>query len=172
MEPLVRTDDRGLFVETFNRTDFKAAGLADDWVQDNTSISSAKHTLRGLHFQAPPHAVAKLVRVVRGSVLDVVVDLRSNSPDYGRHVSVELVSGFTHLYVPVGFAHGFCTLEPNTEVTYKVTDHWSPDADKGLAWDDPDLAIDWPTDEPVLSAKDAAHPRLVELPVYFGAGDA
>lgn len=170
ISPIVRSDERGLFVETFNRSDFRDAGLSDDWVQDNTSVSSARHTLRGLHFQAPPQAVAKLVRVVRGSILDVVVDIRVESPEYGSHVAVELTAGFTSLYVPVGFAHGFCTLEPDTEVTYKVTGHWSPDVDKGLAWDDPDLSIDWPSDRPILSSKDSAHPRLGELPDYFRRG--
>lgn len=171
---IVRTkilaDPRGYFVETYNRQAFAAAGIEDEFVQDNSSLSTDVGTLRGLHFQAPPFAQAKLVRVARGRILDVAVDLRRDSPTFGRHVAVELSGeNALQLFIPVGFAHGFCTLEPNTEVSYKVTAHYSAAHDHGVAWDDPDLEIDWPVNpgQVILSDKDARHPRLADLPVYF-----
>lgn len=165
--PRVHRDDRGVFVETFNQRDWLAAGFDDVWVQDNTSVSVEIHTIRGLHFQIPPKPIAKLIRVVRGAVLDVVVDIRRGSPTYGEHVTVRLDADFSQVYVPPGFAHGFCTLEPQTEVAYKVTDHWEASVDRGVAWDDPELGIEWPTDRPIMSAKDAAQPRLEDLPDHF-----
>jgi dTDP-4-dehydrorhamnose 3,5-epimerase len=163
-------DARGVFAETWSQRDCAALGVGDAFVQDNWSRSDASGTVRGLHFQCPPHAQAKLVRVLRGRILDVAVDLRLFSPGFGRHVAVELAEGDGRmLYVPVGFAHGFCTLEPNTEVAYKVTDVYAPDCDAGVAWDDPDLAIDWPVvrEAVVLSEKDARLPRLAELQAPF-----
>jgi dTDP-4-dehydrorhamnose 3,5-epimerase len=163
-------DARGVFAETYNRRDFAALGVGDHFVQDNWSRSEKAGTVRGLHFQRPPHAQAKLVRVLRGRILDVVVDLRRSSPHLGRHVAVELAAGDGQmLYVPEGFAHGFCTLEPQTEVAYKVTADYAPDADGGIAWDDPDLGIDWPVSrrDAVLSDKDARLPRFSELPLVF-----
>lgn len=171
---IVRTkvfaDSRGYFVETYNRQAFVSAGIADEFVQDNLSLSTQVGTIRGLHFQIFPFAQAKLVRVGRGRILDVAVDLRRSSPTYGRHVAMELSgeSGL-QLLIPIGFAHGFCTLEPDTEVCYKVTSHYSAAHDRGLAWNDPALGIDWPVDplSAVLSDKDAQNPPLVDLPVFF-----
>lgn len=163
-------DARGVFVETYSRRDFTALGIAEEFVQDNQSLSTQAGTIRGLHFQVAPAAQAKLVRVLRGRILDVAVDLRSGSATYGRHVSAELsAENGLMLYVPVGFAHGFCTLEPNTEVAYKVTSLYAPDCDRGLAWDDPALGIDWPVARAaaVLSDKDRRHPRLAELGRVF-----
>ena len=163
-------DARGVFVETYSRRDFAALGIAEEFVQDNQSLSVHAGTVRGLHFQVAPAAQAKLVRVLRGRILDVAVDLRSGSATHGRHVAVELsAENALMLYVPVGFAHGFCTLEPNTEVAYKVTSLYDPGCDRGLAWDDPALGIGWPVEagEAVLSDKDRHHPRLSELGRVF-----
>ncbi|MBI0435228.1 dTDP-4-dehydrorhamnose 3,5-epimerase [Roseomonas sp. KE0001] len=160
-------DHRGAFAETYTLRDFEAIGIADAFVQDNFSWSAGVGTLRGLHFQTPPHAQAKLVRVLRGRILDVAVDLRAGSPTYGQHVAAELsAENGLQLYVPVGFAHGFCTLEPDTEVAYKVTDTYAPDCDKGLLWNDPALAIEWPVgpDAAILSEKDQRQPLLRDLP--------
>lgn len=163
-------DGRGFFSEVYNRSALAEVGIEDVFVQDNHSLSKDLGTVRGLHFQVDPHPIAKLVRVTRGAVLDVVVDLRHGSPTFGEHASVELnASNWAQIYVPIGVAHGFCTLQPDTEVAYKVTDYWSAEVDKGIAWDDPDLAIDWPVDadDAILSDKDRAQPRLSELPEYF-----
>lgn len=163
-------DGRGFFSETYNQNTFSAAGIPDVFVQDNHSYSADKGVIRGLHFQIPPRAQTKLVRVVRGSIFDVAVDLRQSSPTYGKWVSAELsAENWTCLYVPVGFAHGFCTLEPNTEVVYKVTDFYDPEHDKGLFWDDPQLGIEWPIDKDLitLSERDQKHPKLEQLPPYF-----
>ena len=163
-------DHRGFFMETYSQRDFVAVGIPETFVQDNHSRSAAVGTLRGMHFQIAPHAQAKLVRVLRGAILDIVVDLRRASPSFGQHVSCRL-SGETgeQFYVPAGFAHGFVTLEPDTEVAYKVTDYYAPDCDRGLAWDDPELALPWPDlpGGPVLSDKDRVHPRLRDLPPVF-----
>jgi dTDP-4-dehydrorhamnose 3,5-epimerase len=163
-------DHRGFFMETYSQRDFEAVGVRESFVQDNHSLSATPGTLRGMHFQLPPHAQAKLVRVLRGAILDVVVDLRRDSPSFGRHVACRLSAQEGEmLYVPVGFAHGFCTLEPDTEVTYKVSDYYAPASEGGLAWDDPDLALPWPSlpGGPVLSDKDRVHPRLRDLPYGF-----
>jgi dTDP-4-dehydrorhamnose 3,5-epimerase len=163
-------DDRGFFSETFRGAWFEEAGTSLDFVQDNHSLSADTGTVRGLHFQIPPHAQDKLVRVVRGAVLDVAVDIRVGSPTFGQHVAEVLsAENWRQLLVPKGFAHGFCTLEPDTEVLYKVTAYYAPDHDKGLLWDDPALGIDWPVDgdRAVLSDKDRLHPPLADLPAYF-----
>jgi len=163
-------DHRGFFSETWNRKAFAEAGLDLDFVQDNQSLSAPVGTLRGLHFQSPPYAQDKLVRVTRGRILDVAVDIRASSASFGRHVAVELsAANWKQLLVPAGFAHGFVTLEPDTEVLYKVTAPYAPQNDHGLAFDDPALGIDWrlPFSELTLSDKDRKHPRLVELPHYF-----
>ncbi|MEZ2406107.1 dTDP-4-dehydrorhamnose 3,5-epimerase [Bosea sp. RCC_152_1] len=163
-------DHRGFFSETWSRKAFADAGLDLDFVQDNQSLSAPVGTLRGLHFQSPPFAQDKLVRVTRGRILDVAVDIRTSSPSFGRHVAVELsAENWRQLLVPVGFAHGFVTLEPDTEVLYKVTAPYAPDNDHGLAFDDPALGIDWrlPLSELTLSDKDRKHPRLAELLRYF-----
>ena len=163
-------DHRGFFSETYNKARFDAAGIDHDFVQDNHSLSADVGTLRGLHFQSPPHAQVKLVRVTRGRILDVAVDIRRGSSSFGRHVAVELSSAnWKQLLAPAGFAHGFITLEPDTEVIYKVSALYAPAHDHGLAWDDPALGIAWPLPPggPVLSDKDRRHPRLAELPAYF-----
>jgi len=171
-------DERGFFSETYNAADLRAIGITDPFVQDNHSLSLAKGTIRGLHFQIPPRAQGKLVRVVRGAILDVAVDIRHNSPTFGQHVAVELsAENWNQLWIPPGFAHGFCTLEPCTEVLYKVTDYYSPAHDRGLAFDDPDLGIPWPVrpEDAILSEKDRSHPPLRDLPTYFeysSSGDA
>ncbi len=163
-------DHRGFFSEVYNRRDWLEAGLDETFVQDNHSLSVEKGTIRGLHFQTAPFEQAKLVRVVRGAILDVAVDLRRGSPTFGRHASVTLSAAEgNQLFMPVGFAHGFCSLEDNTEVLYKVTGHYSRAHDKGLAWDDPDLAIAWPTcaRRDSLTEKDRNWPNLKDLPDYF-----
>jgi len=163
-------DERGFFLETYSARDFAALGIEESFVQDNHSLSAAVGTIRGLHFQLPPQAQAKLVRVLRGAILDVAVDLRRSSPTYGRHVAVELsAANGLQLYIPAGFAHGFCTLEPDTEVAYKVSAPYSPAHDRSLAWDDPDLALPWPfgAANVTLSEKDRGAPRLRDLPPCF-----
>ena len=169
--PKRHSDHRGFFSEVYNREALAEAGIDIDFVQDNHSLSAEKGTVRGLHFQTPPFAQDKLVRVVRGSVFDVAVDLRRDSPSYGRHVGVVLsAEAWNQILVPVGFAHGFMTLGPGTEVVYKVSDYYSPDHDKGLLWNDPALGIQWPIPEGevVLSDKDRVHPKLAELVTPFG----
>lgn len=161
-------DHRGFFSETYNTRTLAAAGIDADFVQDNQSLSAEKGTLRGLHFQRPPMAQDKLVRVTRGAVLDVAVDIRAGSPTFGRHVAVTLsAENWAQLWVPKGFAHGFITLEADTEVLYKVTDYYSPEHDAGIAWNDPALGIDWGIDDPVLSDKDHDHPVLEALGPVF-----
>jgi dTDP-4-dehydrorhamnose 3,5-epimerase len=168
--PKVLRDARGLFCETFNARALAAAGIVANFVQDNHSLSSPKGVVRGLHFQTPPHAQAKLVRVARGSIFDVAVDVRVGSPTYGRHASAVLsAANWQQLWIPEGFAHGFCTLEPDTEVLYKVTGFYAPECDRGLKWDDPALAIPWPVapEAAMLSAKDRQHPPLADLKSGF-----
>lgn len=163
-------DHRGFFSETWSRKAFADAGLDLDFVQDNQSLSAPVGTLRGLHFQSAPFAQDKLVRVTRGRILDVAVDIRTSSPTFGKHVAVELsAENWKQLLVPIGFAHGFVTLEPDTEVLYKVTAPYAPQNDHGLAFDDPALGIDWrlPLSELTLSDKDRKHPRLAEMLRYF-----
>jgi dTDP-4-dehydrorhamnose 3,5-epimerase len=157
------SDDRGWFSEVYSEGRFRAAGLDVDFVQDNHSFSVHTGTIRGLHFQKPPHAQGKLVRCTRGSILDYAVDIRHGSPTFAKYVQAELsADNCRQLYVPVGFAHAFVTLEPDVEVTYKVTDVYAPQCDAGLIWNDPAIAITWtlPDSGPVLSAKDAVLPGL------------
>jgi dTDP-4-dehydrorhamnose 3,5-epimerase len=163
-------DHRGFFSETYNRRAAAEAGIHLEFVQDNHSLSADVGTIRGLHFQSAPFAQDKLVRAPRGRILDVAVDLRRSSPTFGRHVAVELsAENWRQLLVPIGFAHGFCTLEPETEVFYKVTNYYSPAHDHGLAFDDPALGIAWPVDaaKAILSDKDRRLPRLADCPLYF-----
>ncbi|MBB1092286.1 dTDP-4-dehydrorhamnose 3,5-epimerase [Rhodopseudomonas palustris] len=163
-------DTRGAFCETYNHKRFVEHGISFEFVQDNQSVSAEAGTIRGLHFQSPPAAQDKLVRVLRGRILDVAVDLRRSSPTFGKWVAKELsAENGKQLLVPVGFAHGFCTLEPDTHVLYKVTSYYSPAHDLGVAWDDPDLAIDWPirSDEAVLSDKDLRQPSFRSLAPVF-----
>ncbi len=172
--PKIFRDDRGFFSETFNKKALVDAGIVEEFVQDNHSLSRAKGVVRGLHFQTQPFAQGKLVRVVRGAIFDVAVDIREGSPTYGHHVAVELSAvNWQQLWVPPGFAHGFCTIEPDTEVIYKVTDFYSPEHDRGMAWNDTDLGIPWPVSdsEAVLSDKDRKHAPLKDQPVHFKYGD-
>jgi dTDP-4-dehydrorhamnose 3,5-epimerase len=163
-------DARGVFSETWSERLFRQEVADLPFVQDNQSITAKKGTLRGLHFQKSPFAQGKLVRVVRGSILDIAVDIRSGSPTFGKHVAVEL-DAFqgAQLWVPPGFLHGFCTLEDQTEVFYKVTSYYSASHDSGVVWNDPDLGIDWPVDSAsvLLSEKDQRLPQLCDLPVLF-----
>lgn len=166
LEPRRFGDARGWFTETWNAATLAAAGLDLTFVQDNHSFSAPRHTLRGLHYQRPPHAQDKLVRCSRGAVRDVAVDIRRGSPTFGNWVGVELsADNGRQLLVPRGFLHGFLTLTPDAEVQYKCTDFYAPDCDGAVAWDDPAIGIDWGLDgaAPVLSAKDAVAPRLAEI---------
>ena len=166
LKPRCFADTRGYFVETYNERTLLAAGITTRFVQDNQSYSRSPGTIRGLHFQFPPAAQAKLVRVVQGSVYDVAVDLRAGSPTCGRWEGMRLTAEQgEQLFIPQGFAHGFCTLEPDTVVAYKVDDFYAPASDSGLIWNDPTLAIDWPIrpDEVVLSDKDLKLGRFAEF---------
>jgi dTDP-4-dehydrorhamnose 3,5-epimerase len=163
-------DSRGYMFESWNRRTFAASGIDMDFVQDNCSFSRKRGTIRGLHYQAAPWAQAKLVRAVKGSVFDVAVDLRRSSPTFGRFASATLTaSGGEQVFVPAGFAHGFCTLEPDTEVAYKISDFYAPEHEAGIAWDDAEIGIDWPLGgmEPVLSDKDMRLPRLADARLDF-----
>jgi dTDP-4-dehydrorhamnose 3,5-epimerase len=154
IKPRVFKDDRGYFYESFNKDSFSKIGINEEFVQDNQSLSN-KGILRGMHFQSPPHAQGKLVRVIKGSVQDVVIDIRKNSPTYGQHFSVELSEeNFLVMYVPQGFAHGFATLEDSTIFAYKCTDTYHPETEAGLAWDDKEFGIEWMIQNPILSEKD------------------
>jgi dTDP-4-dehydrorhamnose 3,5-epimerase len=158
-------DERGWFAETWSRRALAEAGVDADFVQDNQAFNAKKGTLRGLHFQTAPHPQAKLVRVLKGAILDVAVDVRLASPTYGRYVSAELTAeGGEQLFVPRGFAHGYCTLTDDCELFYKVDGLYAPQTEGGVAWDDPDLGILWPLDgDPVLSEKDKVLPKLRDL---------
>ena len=163
-------DHRGYFSETFRTDLFHAHVGKYDFVQDNQSLSAEVGTIRGLHFQLDPRAQGKLVRCIAGSILDVAVDIRKGSPTYGKSVSAELsAENGCQLWIPPGFAHGFCTLEPDCLVSYKVTDYYSPAHDRGLLWNDPEIGISWPVgpDKAMLSAKDQVQPRLAELETNF-----
>lgn len=156
-------DQRGFFSEVYNRAAFQSAGIGGEFVQDNHSLSAQKGVVRALHYQVPPLAQAKLVRVVRGAILDVAVDIRRSSPTFGRHVSEVLSAENWHqMYVPVGFAHGFVTLEPDTEVLYKVSTVYSPKDERGILWNDPAIGVAWGIDpaDAVLSDRDRKHPLL------------
>jgi dTDP-4-dehydrorhamnose 3,5-epimerase len=165
-------DLRGCFSETFSLRHLVTLGIQDDWVQDNYSLSLEKGVVRGLHLQRPPNAQAKLVRVNRGAIFDVVLDMRPNSPTFGQHAGVELTArDWNQLYVPEGYAHGFCTLEPDTEVIYKTSRYYSPADELGILWNDPDLGIAWPVEAAaaLLSPKDAVNARFAEIgPIDWG----
>ena len=159
-------DLRGLFLETFSRRTMAGFGVDLEFCQDNESFSSSSGTVRGLHLQVEPHAQGKLVRVVHGAIFDVAVDIRQDSPTFGQHASVELKAGDNRsVWIPAGFAHGFCTLADETVVAYKVTALYEPHAERSIRFDDPDLGIDWPVDsaDAVLSDKDAAAPSFAEF---------
>lgn len=170
IEPKRHGDTRGYFAETF-RDDWFRENVADiGFVQDNHSLSAEKGTLRGLHFQTPPRAQAKLVRCVAGAIWDVAVDIRAGSSSYGRWAATQLsAENGRQLFIPAGFAHGFVTLTQAAEVTYKCSDYYAPDCDAGLAWDDPDLALPWPLDglSATVSAKDSGHPRFASFASPF-----
>ena len=170
VEPKKFGDHRGFFSETYNRQRLTEAGFAAEFVQDNHSLSGETGVVRGLHFQSPPFAQAKLVRVVRGAILDVAVDIRRGSPTFGDHAAVELsAANWRQLLVPAGFAHGFVTLEPDTEVVYKVTAYYAPEHDHGILWSDPDIGVDWSAapGAPVLSDKDRVAPGLAGFETPF-----
>lgn len=170
IRPKKHGDARGFFSETYSQKALAEAGVDLAFVQDNHAFSAAPGTVRGLHFQTAPFAQDKLVRVVRGSIFDVAVDMRRGSPTYGKHVSAVIsAKDWNQILVPVGFAHGLVTLEPDTEVLYKVTNYYAPQHDLGLLWNDPALGIAWPVSEAdaILSAKDKVQPRLADLPAYF-----
>lgn len=170
ISPQRHRDDRGFFAEVYRKRTLAEAGIDIDFVQDNHAYSAARGTLRGLHFQRPPAAQTKLLRVVRGSIVDVALDCRVGSPTYGRHVMVELSAAVgNQILCPEGFAHGTLTLEPDTEFTYKVDAYFAPALELGVRWDDPDLAIAWPIrlDQVVVSSKDRQLPRLRDLAAIF-----
>ena len=168
--PAKHGDSRGFLSEVYNRSDWAKAGLQFTFVQDNHSYSASIGTLRGLHFQTSPFAQAKLVRCGRGRILDVAVDIRRSSPTFGRHVALELsAENWRQMLIPIGFAHAFMTLEPDTEVLYKTTALYSGAHDRGVAWDDPAIGIAWPSiaGGPILSDKDRRLPRLEDAPDLF-----
>ena len=170
VKPLRRGDHRGWFAETFKATVLAEHGVTHPWVQDNMAFSAAPGTLRGLHFQSPPHAQAKLVSVSQGRILDVAVDARKGSPTYGRHVAAELdAADGVQIYVPAGFLHGYVTRAPDTVVQYKVSDVYAPDCDGGVLWNDPDLGIDWgiAAEQAQLSAKDVNAQRFADFKSPF-----
>ena len=163
-------DHRGFFSEVYNSKVLKDLGIAPHFIQDNHSLSVEKGVLRGLHYQIPPTAQDKLIRVVRGAILDVAVDVRRASPTFGKHVAVEIsADNWQQIFVPVGFAHGFVTLEPNTEVLYKVSAPYSPAHERGVKWNDPALRIPWGVEESqaILSGRDQNHPPLAEVKDFF-----
>ncbi len=163
-------DTRGYFTELYNANALAEAGIMHTFVQDNLSLTSKIGTIRGLHFQTSPYSQAKLVRVSRGRILDVAVDLRASSPTYGQHIACEIsAEDGLQIYIPHGYAHGFCTLEPDTEVVYKVSDYYNPRAEGGILWSDPALKIAWPVscDAAIVSDKDAVLPLLKDLTPVF-----
>ncbi len=169
VEPISFQDHRGFFLESYNQRKFEEQGIHIDFIQDNHSLSVSTGTLRGLHYQLAPKAQTKLVRVLAGSIFDVAVDLRPDSRTFGQWVGVTLSAENKHqLLVPKGFAHGFYTLEPNTQVAYKVDEYYSLEHDRGIRWNDPDIGISWPSDSPILSNKDEVSPNLHEVIIESG----
>ncbi len=161
-------DERGYFMTTYHAALFRQHGMVTDWAQENQSLSARKGILRGLHFQLPPHTETKLVRVLSGAILDVMVDLRKASPTFGQWEAIELSAENRRMvYIPKGFAHGFCTLTDDVIVAYKVDAYYTPEAQAGLRWDDPTLAIRWPVQEPLLSPKDRALPDFASFESPF-----
>lgn len=168
LEPVVHGDNRGFFMESYNEEVMQKAGVNFQFIQDNQSLSAEVGVLRGLHYQLNPKAQAKLIRVLSGVIYDVIVDVRRSSPTFGQWVGV-ILSEYNkrQLLVPKGFAHGFCTLVPSTQVLYKVDEYYSPENDRGILWNDPSLGIDWPVASPVLSDKDKRHPLLKDAELNF-----
>lgn len=168
IKPQVFKDERGFFLESYSKKKFSEQGIDIDFVQDNHALSVSKGVLRGLHFQNPPHAQTKLVRVTRGRVYDVIVDLRKNSETFGKWEGIELsAENFLMLFVPKGFAHAYATLEDNTEFLYKVDEFYAPESDSGLIWNDPTLNINWPIKDPIVSEKDGKLPLFKDLESPF-----
>ena len=168
LQPKVFEDNRGYFYESYNFDTFKSLGISETFLQDNQSLSTQKGVLRGLHFQNEPFAQAKLVRVVTGSVLDVVVDIRKESPTYGQHFGITLTGqNKTQLYIPRGFAHGFLTLENNSLFNYKCSNIYNKDSEDGILWNDTDLGIDWGIKDPILSEKDTLNQRFSDFNSKF-----
>lgn len=170
IRPVKHADARGFFSEVYRRDALLAAGVNTHFVQDNHVYSQKSGVLRGLHFQAPPHAQGKLVRCIKGAILDVAVDIRLGSPSFGHHVAAELsAANWQQLWVPPGFAHGYLTLEADCEVVYKVTQYWNPNAERGIAWDDPALAIEWDRSpsELTIAEKDRDNPCLADMEPIF-----
>ena len=168
LKPNIFEDNRGYFFESYNLDTFEKLGITDNFIQDNQSLSTKKGVVRGLHFQNAPFAQSKLVRATQGKVLEVVVDIRVGSPTYGKSYSAELsAENKLMLYVPQGFAHGFAVLEPNTLVTYKCSNIYNNGSEGGIAWDDPNLEIDWKTENPILSEKDKTNINLRDFNSKF-----
>jgi dTDP-4-dehydrorhamnose 3,5-epimerase len=168
ISPVVHEDRRGFFLESFLAAEMEAHGLPSCFVQDNHARSKVPGVLRGMHFQKPPKAQSKLIRVVRGSVYDVVVDLRRKSGTYGKWLGLTLSEENREmLFIPKGFAHGYCTLSPDTEFLYKVDEYYSPAHDSGIRWDDPAFGIKWPFANPVISDKDSRLPLLKDIESPF-----
>ncbi|MRN54380.1 dTDP-4-dehydrorhamnose 3,5-epimerase [Paenibacillus monticola] len=168
LDPAVHGDNRGFFMESYNEKIMHQLGVNHHFIQDNQSLSAEVGVLRGLHYQLNPKAQTKLIRVLSGVIYDVIVDIRRSSPTFGQWVGV-ILSEYNkrQLLVPKGFAHGFCTLVPNTQVLYKVDEYYSPENDRGILWNDPALGIDWPASSPVLSDKDQRHPLLKDAELNF-----
>ncbi|AJS60035.1 dTDP-4-dehydrorhamnose 3,5-epimerase [Paenibacillus sp. IHBB 10380] len=172
IEPTVHGDHRGFFLESYNKAAFEEVGIHQEFIQDNHSYSAEAGTLRGLHYQLEPKGQTKLVRVITGAIYDVAVDIRKYSPTYGQWAGVILSeSNKRQFLIPKGFAHGFCTLTPNTQVLYKVDELYSAAHDRGILWSDPELEIDWHSSHIVLSDKDKIHPRLSQAENNFGRRD-
>ncbi|MFI2859222.1 dTDP-4-dehydrorhamnose 3,5-epimerase [Paenibacillus sp. JSM ZJ436] len=168
LEPELYTDKRGFFMESYNFNDLFTSNIKFNFIQDNQSLSRDVGVIRGLHYQLNPKAQTKLIQVVSGAIYDVIVDIRKESATFGQWVGV-ILSEYNHkqLLVPKGFAHGFCTIVPNTQVLYKVDQYYSPEHDRGIVWNDPALGIDWPTSQPILSEKDQKHPLLKDAEMNF-----
>lgn len=168
VEPDVHGDIRGFFMESYSRAKFIELGIKHEFIQDNHSLSVETGVVRGLHYQLNPKAQTKLVRVASGAIYDVAVDIRKDSPTFGQWVGVIISeANKRQLLVPQGFAHGFCTIVPNTQVLYKVDEYYSPEHDRGILWSDPAIGIDWPTSKPILSDKDQKHPLLKDAEINF-----
>ncbi|PNQ85056.1 dTDP-4-dehydrorhamnose 3,5-epimerase [Paenibacillus polymyxa] len=168
IEPIVHGDQRGFFMESYNQQVMQDDGITHTFIQDNQSLSTDAGVIRGLHYQLNPKAQTKLIRVLTGAIYDVILDIRMSSPTFGQWMSV-ILSEYNHrqLLVPKGFAHGFCTLVPNTQVLYKVDEYYSPLHDRGILWNDPTLSIDWPTSKAILSEKDKQQPLLKDAEINF-----
>ncbi|MFS1512895.1 dTDP-4-dehydrorhamnose 3,5-epimerase [Chengkuizengella sp. SCS-71B] len=168
VEPQSFVDHRGYFMESYQKDKFVEAGLSSDFIQDNHSFSKEAGVIRGLHYQLNPKSQTKLIRVVTGVILDIVVDIRKGSPTFSQWLGV-ILSEYNNrqLYIPKGFAHGFCTLTTNTTILYKVDEPFSSEDDRGIAWNDPDIGIEWPVSKPILSTRDEKHPLLKDIENNF-----